>query len=225
MRFLKKFNELSEFNLQRMNSDSVQVSSHVDNPGLSTNAFDRHQDKIRAGIARLSDMDSLFRGSNMYKQLRSTLSLDEQDIKTLFIQRILCREIGVYDVYIRFTIDDDEYWGVVKDIQSHSPEVKSEVFTDSDLYQPKTWIIKTKGVIINNIKAFLTISPSRYRVLTNLRGIDRKSGKFEIIERGSEIEVVRTNKNKIIIDFGGERYDLINNDYIYFNWWCERISN
>ncbi len=39
--------EFSEFNLQRMNSDSVQASTHVDDPQLSLNGFDKNQDLIQ----------------------------------------------------------------------------------------------------------------------------------------------------------------------------------
>ena len=35
--------EFTEFNLQRMNPDSVQASMHVDDPQLSINSFDKHQ--------------------------------------------------------------------------------------------------------------------------------------------------------------------------------------
>ena len=38
--------EFTEFNLQRFNADSAQASVHVDDPKLSIDAFDKHQDKI-----------------------------------------------------------------------------------------------------------------------------------------------------------------------------------
>ena len=50
--------ELSEFNLQRMNSDSVQASTHVDDPSLSINAFDKNQDMIRQAMSRINSDDS-----------------------------------------------------------------------------------------------------------------------------------------------------------------------
>jgi hypothetical protein len=49
--------EFTEFNLQRLNPDSAQASIHVDDPQLSTNAFDKHEDKLRAAMSRIDDIN------------------------------------------------------------------------------------------------------------------------------------------------------------------------
>ena len=133
--------EFSEFNAQRMNSDSVQASVHVDNPTLSTNAFDKHEDIVRQSIARLGQLQGSMMGSAAYRSLKSKLSLDDQDITALKIIRIVKNTNLNYDVFISFIIDGEEYWGVIKNILSNDAKLKSEVFKDSELIQTKEWVI------------------------------------------------------------------------------------
>ncbi len=73
----KKFiiNEMTDFNLQRLNPDSVQPAVHVDNPQLSTNAFDKHQDLVRQSIAKLGQYHGALTGTSAYKVLKSKLTL------------------------------------------------------------------------------------------------------------------------------------------------------
>ena len=72
--------EFSEFNAQRLNSDSVQAAVHVDNPQLSTNAFDKHQDQVRQAISRIGDISNSLYGSNSYKSLRSKFNLEDRKL-------------------------------------------------------------------------------------------------------------------------------------------------
>ena len=112
-----KVNEMTEFNLQRFNTDGVQASTHVNDPSLSTDAFNRHEDNIRVAMSRIDDIMGKLVGSSDYSKLRSKLSLEDQDIKSLKIIRIVKNSIK-YDVYISFIISDDEYWGVIEDVMS-----------------------------------------------------------------------------------------------------------
>jgi hypothetical protein len=48
--------EFSEFNLQRFNPDSAQSSIHVDDPSLSINAFDKHEDIVRNTFELITEL-------------------------------------------------------------------------------------------------------------------------------------------------------------------------
>ena len=48
--------EFTEFNALRANPDSAAMSVSVSNPELSINAFDRHEDVIRAATAKLNGL-------------------------------------------------------------------------------------------------------------------------------------------------------------------------
>ncbi len=216
--------EFTEFNLQRMNPDSAQASTHVNDPSLSTNAFDRHEDTIRAAMSRINDIMYNIAGTNAYKNLRSKLALDTQNVQKLKILRIVKSNNINYDVYISFIIDEEEYWGVIKNITGMNPEFTSEVFKDFDLYQSKEWIIKIKGLIIKTIKTWLKPEPGMYRLLNDeIYCYSTETGKQLKMEKDIEIEVVRSHENKIIVKYESDYYNLVGDNYIYFNWWFEKI--
>lgn len=216
--------EFTEFNLQRMNPDSAKASVQVDDPSLSTNAFDKFQDGIRQAMSRINDILYNLTGTNAYRNLRSKLALEDQDIQSMKIQRIVKVNNINYDVYISFVISENEYWGVIKNIMNY-PEFTSEVFKDFDLYQSKEWIIKIKGLIIKAIKIWLKPEPGMYKLLTDeLICYSVETGKQLSMEKGIEIEVIRAHDNKIIIKHESDYYNLVGDNYIYFNWWFEKID-
>lgn len=219
-----KINEVTEFNLQRLNPDSVQASIHVDDPNLSTNAFDKFQDGIRQAMSRINDILYNLSGTNAYKNLRSKLALENQNIKSMKILRIIKSNNINYDAYISFIIEDNEYWGVVKNIMSANAELSSEVFKDYDLYQSKEWVIKIKGIIIKTLKIWLKPEPGIYRLLNNeIFCYSNETGKQLKMEKGIEIELVRSHSDKIIIKYKSDYYNLVGDNYIYFNWWFEKL--
>ena len=79
--------EFTEFNLQRFNPDSVHASTHVDDPQLSTNAFDKHEDGLRQAMSRVNDIMFNMKGNSAFSKLRGHLALEDQDIQNFKIQK------------------------------------------------------------------------------------------------------------------------------------------
>ena len=217
--------EFTEFNMQRLNPDSVQASMHVDDPSLSTNAFDKHQDGIRQAMSRVNDILWNLTGSNAYKNLRGKLALEDQDIKSMKILRIVKVNGINYDVYVTFVIGDNEYWGVINGILTSNPEFESEVFKDYDLYQAKEWIIKIKGLVIKTIKTWMKPEPGKYKLINDeVICFSIETGRQLEMQKGIEIEVVRAYDNRIVVRHESETYNLVGDNYVYFNWWFENID-
>jgi hypothetical protein len=163
-------------------------------------------------------------GSAAYRTLKSKLALEDQEVQSLTIIRIVKNNNLNYDVYINFKIDEEVYWGVVKDVLGNS-EFKSEVFKDHDLIQTKEWIIKLKGLIIKNIKSFLKPQFGKFKVLTDdVICYSLITGKMLKMKKDSEIEVLKSYDNKIIFEYENEKYALTGDNFIYFNWWFEPIN-
>ena len=139
--------EFTEFNIQRFNPDSARASVHVDDPQLSIDAFDKHQDGIRQALSRVNDILYKIKGTSAYSTLRSKLALEDQDIQSLKILRVVKTEALKYTVYLTLVIEGEEYWGEVEDIIGLNPTFTSELFKDHDLFQPKEWVIKIKGFL------------------------------------------------------------------------------
>ena len=217
--------EFSEFNAQRLNPDSAQMGIHVYNPQLSINAFDKHEDAIRTGVSRINNILHSLSNTSSFKSLKSKLALAEQQIKSLKVLRIVNSDSVNWDFYISFVIGDDEYFGVVKKLTSKNPEFTSEVFKDFDLVQTKEWIIRLRGLVIKTLKQWLRPDEGVYKLLNDeviCYSIDL--GKMVTLKKGIEVEVVRTFENKIIIKYKGDHFNLVNNNFIYFNYWFEKID-
>ena len=145
-------------------------------------------------------------------------------LTSLKILRIMKTDYVNYDMYISFVIDGEEYYGQVTNILSHNPIVKSEVFKDFDLVQTKEWIIRTKGLITKYIKQWLLPEEGKWKLINDYvicYSVD--TGKMAKILKGSEIDLIRAYDNKIIIKFNDDFYSLNNDNFIYFNYWFEKI--
>jgi len=128
-----------------------------------------------------------------------------------------------YDVYISFVIGDEEYWGVINNILTPDAELESEVFKDYDLYQAKEWIIKIKGLIIKTIKTWMKPEPGKYKLLNDeVICYSIETGKQLSMENGIEIELIRAYDNRIVIRYESDTYNLVGDNFIYFNWWFEK---
>lgn len=217
--------EFTEFNLQRFNDTSVQSSVHVDDPQLSLNAFDKHLDGIRAAMSRLDDIMGRLSDTGAYRNLRSKLAMDNQNIKDLVVLRIVKVNNISYDAYVRFTIEDDVYWGVIQNVTSQNPSFKSEVFRDFELHQAKEWIIKIKGLIIKTVKEWMKPESGTYRLIENeIECYSVDTGKQLLMRKGIEIDLVRAHADKIVIRYDDDTYNLFGDNLVYFNWWFEKVD-
>ena len=217
--------EFTEFNIQRFNPDSARASVHVDDPQLSIDAFDKHQDGIRQALSRINDILYKIKGTSAYSDLRSKLALEDQDIQSIKILRIVKNEALKYTVYLTLVIDSEEYWGEVEDIIGLNPTFTSELFKDFNLLQPKEWVIKIKGLIIKTIKAWLKPESGMYKLINNeIICYSTETGKQLEMQQGIETEVVKSHDNKIVLRHENDTYNLVGDNFIYFNWWFEKIS-
>lgn len=217
--------EFTEFNVQRMNPDSARASIHVDDPQLSIDAFDKHQDGIRQALSRINDILYKVKGSTAYTNLRSKLALEDQDIQSMKILRIVKSETLKYTAYLTLVIDGHEYWGRVEDIIGLNPNFTSELFKDYDLLQPKEWVIKIKGLVIKTVKTWLKPESGSYRLLNNeVICYSTETGKQLSMKQGIEIEVIKSYDNKIVIRHESDTYNLVGDNFVYFNWWFEKVD-
>ena len=214
--------EFSEFSIQRTYNGS-EMGVQPSDPELSVNTFNKHADTVRNGIDKLNNIIKNLSNSNSYGSLKSKLALEAQNIKTLKILRIIKADNINYDVYVSFTIEDINYFGVIENILNKDSVFKSEVFMNRDLVQSKEWIIKTKGFIIKTIKKWLSVEEGTYKLLNEYvicNSVD--TGKMLRLEKNTEIIVIRSYDNKIVIKYNDDFYNLINDNYVYFNYWFER---
>ena len=51
------------------------------------------------------------------------------------------------------------------------------------------------------------------------------TGKQLRMEKGIEVELVRSYDDKIVIKHESEYYNLVGDNFIYFNWWWELVKD
>jgi hypothetical protein len=217
--------EFTEFNVLRANPDSAAISVHVDNPQLSINAFDRHEDAIRAATSKLNGLLNTLTNSAQFGALKSRLALEEQNITSMKILRIAPSNNINYNIFVQFVIKDEEYWGVAQNILDDEPTFKSEVFKDTDLVLTKEWILKIKGLIIKILKNWLNPDNGVYKLINDeCQAINVDTGEFVKLSKDTKVEVIRAFDNKIVIKLNSKYYNLTGDNYIYFNYWFIKIS-
>lgn len=217
--------EFSEFNAQRMNSDNTNVSIGLaPDKSLSVNAFDKHEDSIRGGMSRINTIMKSLSNTSAYRNLKSKLTFEHQQPSSLKILRIIPNNTDYY-AYLTFKVNENEYNGVLQNVMGKSNFI-SNVFQDESLTQSEEWRIRLKGLIIESFKNFLNVEPAKYKVLNkSIKCFNTIKGNIKNLKEGDNIEVVKTlvNENKIIIKHNNEIYNLTKDDYIYFNYWFEKI--
>lgn len=221
-----KIYEFTEFNLQRMNPDQGGVMPNVDNPQLSVNAFDKHQNAILAASSKLNSIIASLTNTAAFNQLKSRLFLDSQEITGMKILRILKTDNVRYEVYIEFVIGEKSYFGLLKDILGPQPKFNSEAFSDNELVLTREWVIKTKGTIQKIIEKWLQPEPGIWICQNDeVNAINIKTGNLSKITKDTEIEVRTTLDNKIIIKHEDDFYSLQNDSFVYFNYWFMKKSD
>ena len=216
--------EYTEFNLQRFNPDTSSPAIAVPDKQLSLNAFDKHEDIVRQAIAKIGAITGALSSTAAYQNLKSKLSLESQDVKSIRIIRITKSNNLNYDVYISYNVNETEYWGVVKNILNN-PELVSEIFKDNTLVQTKEWVIKIKGVIIKLIKNWLKPQFGKFKLINNeIICYSSITGKMLKLKKDVIIEVLKAYDGKIIFEYEKDQYTLIGDNFIYFNYWFEKID-
>ena len=219
--------EFSEFNLQRYNSDSRAVSvGTTTDPTLSVNAFDRHEDSIRVGMSRINNLMKSLSNSSAYRSLKSKLTFENQKPTNIKILRILPNNVD-YNAYLSIVINEMEYDGVIKNLLNKNASFNSNIFKSENLVQSEEWEIRLKGMIIESVKKWLNIIPNKYTILNEkIICTNNKTGSLKTLSKGNTVEVIKTsiNENKITIKFDNEDYNLTNENFIYFNYWFEKVK-
>ena len=222
---MKLIREFTEFNNMRMGSDSVPQSTHVDDPNLSYDGFDRFEANLKNSLHKLNDLYKDISQSTTGVNLRSGETIDSSDIKKIKILRIYPKDDIYMNVYFTFEIDDEEYYGVINKINSPNSSVSSEIFRDRLVHGSKEWVIRIKGNISKAINQWLSPISMDYLTLKELDVIDEITGELLLIPSDTKIKLIRVmGGDEMLILYNDRNYILSGNNFFYFNYFLSPIE-
>jgi len=99
---MKLIKEFTEFSHQRLNSDSVPQSTHVDNPSLSLGSFNKYQQNLKNSLQRLNSLYKNVSLTTTGFNLKKGSVVESSDIKNIKILRIFPKDDIYLNVYFTF---------------------------------------------------------------------------------------------------------------------------
>ena len=155
---------------------------------------------------------------------------DVEEYQELKILRIIKNTNLTLDVYISFTFNEEEFFGVYKKFNwITKPELISDLFTDSRFtYIDGDYKLKLSNYLYKVLIKWFTPKKGEYKTLTDIPVRD-EMGKNTNISKGKLIEVLTSSNDKdgnsyIIIKYKNNKYTINKNNYFYFNYWTEIID-
>lgn len=211
--------EFTEFNAMRMNPDNLSQATHVDNPSLSLDAYDRFEQNLKSSLVRLNHIYKDISRTKSGFNLRTHSKIDVVDIENIKILRIYKQDDIHYNFYITFEIGGNEYYGVIRRFGSNREEFTSEAFSDPYLNLSYEWTIRAKGNIIKAIKQWLIPAKGTYKALNDQYFTDVNSGTLYYIKEGDTFKLFKSKEDRHFIEFNNKIGELSNNFFIYFNYY------
>lgn len=223
---MKLIREFTEFNNMRMGSDSVPQSTHVDDPNLSLDGFDRFEANLKNSLHKLNDLYQDISQTTTGVNLRTGDTIDTSDIKKIKIIRIYPKDDIYMNVYFTFELGDEEFYGVINKINGLDSTLNSEIFRNRLIHGGKEWTVRIKGNIIKAIKKWLSPPTIEYTSLKEIDAIDEVTGELILIPNGSDIKLTRVvdSEDKMLIVYNDRSYILNHKNYFYFNYFFSPIE-
>jgi hypothetical protein len=235
--------ENSEFNQYQLGLPGVSTlpnygfamqpdfSIYGNNDGKYVDFYSRQSAYMSHLLQVIKDVQGgdLYRTDISYRKIDTFLE-DIDKFDNLKILRIFKNELNLIDVYISFTFDEEEFFGVYKKFNGLTkPLIKTEFFTTVTLgYFDEKYFLKFNNYLYKILYNWFIPSKGIYKNLKIDNTLRDDFGKVITIKKGVLVEVMGYNKemdNKlyIIVKYNNNIYYIDNNDFYFFNYYFEKI--
>jgi hypothetical protein len=208
-------------------SDLSQFGSGTEqpiDPNLGFDSYDRHKNNLKDQINRFVQIsNSIFKGGSYQNFGYDFIS----EIHDLYIAKMFLNSNGLLDIYIRFTIEEDLYYGKFEDWGGiNEPKFTSKILLHPLLNGYKDNTVRIVGMLKDTlIKWFTPQEDAYYHALKEVRTYDNL-GKIHMIPEGGKIKIedviLRDYKPIIYIDYNEKQYTLTGIEFYFFNWWFKK---
>jgi hypothetical protein len=208
------------------NSDLSQNSNTGEQPtdgDLSFDEYDRHKNNLKDQINRFVSI-----GKNVFNGGTMNYGYDFiSEIEDLFIAKMFLNSNGLLDIYIRFTLDENIYYGKFEDWGGiNKPTFKSKVLYHPTISNFKDNKIRIIGLIEETlIKWFTPQEDVCYRALKEVRVYNNLGQIFMIPEGGKikiEDSILQDYKPIIYLNYSDTIYTFTGIEYYFFHWWFKK---
>lgn len=228
-KFIKKFNDfITEnygMNLSSSfgNTDLSHTNSGSEQPvdkDLSFDEYDRHKNNLKDKVNRFVSI-----GKSVFTTGSFNFGFDFiSEIEDLYIVKIYPNNNGTLDIYIRFTLEEDIFYGKFEGWGGiDKAEFKSRILFMPIINGYKDNKYKLIGLFEDALnKWFRPKDSCYYRTLKKVSVYDRIGRIYDIDEGGLvkiEDVIIQDNKPTIYINYNDTVYTLSGLNYFYFNWW------
>ncbi len=208
-------------------SDLSQFGSGTEqpiDPNLSFDAYDRHKNNLKDQINRFVQI-----GQSVFKNgVYNNIGYDYiSEISDLYIAKMFFNQNGLLDIYIRFTIEDELYYGKFEDWGGiNEPKFSSKILIHPLINGYKDNTIRIIAMFKDTLnKWFTPQEDSYYNALKEVKTYSNLGNIFMIPE-GAEVkieDVILQDYNPIVyINYKDVVYTFTGIEYYFFNWWFKK---
>lgn len=207
-------------------SDLSQFGSGTQQPHdqeLSFDEYDRHKNNLKDQINRFLQIGKSVFQTGTYHTGYDVIS----EIEDLYIAKMFTNQNGLLDIYIRFTLQEQLFYGKFEDWGG----INKPTFTSKVLYMPlingfKDNKFRLIGLLEETLNKWFTPKEDAcYRALKEVKVYNNLGNIFMIPEGGKVIveDVILQDYNPIIyLNYKNTIYTLTGIEFYFFNWWFDK---
>jgi len=184
-------------------------------------------------VSNLNQVMKSMRGQSniIYKDTNAFLE-DIELYDNIKILRIFENNSMKLDVFMSFTFDKNEYFGVFRNYNGLvRPTLESEVFYEPEyLYRINSeYKLKLSNYFFKKLDKWFIPEKGIYKNMKNENRVKDNMGKLYEMNENQVVEVLGYNMNSnnkpyLIIKVKDDTYHIENNDFYYFKWRFEKIK-
>ncbi len=188
----------------------------------SFDAYDRHKNNLKDQINRYLQISKNIFANGTYNLGYDFIS----EIENLHIAKIFSNNNGLLDIFVRFTLQENVYYGKFEDWGGINKAVfKSKVLMLPIINGFKDNSVRLIGLLEETLNKWFTPQEDAiYTALTEVRVYDSLGKDFEIPKGGKvkvEDVILQDFKSLVYLTYSGKTYTFSGIEYYYFNWWFE----
>lgn len=212
----------SAFGYSDLSTVNAGTNQPID-PDLSFDAQDTFKNNLKDKINRFVGIGKKIFNNGNYNFGYDFIS----EIEDLYIVKMFKNNNGLLDIYIKFTLQEELYYGKFEDWGG----INKPVFTSKVLYLPiingfKDNTIRLIGLLSETLNKWFTPKEDAYYIALKEVVVYTNIGTQYTIPIGGKVliddAIIKDNKPLVFLEYKENIYTFSGLDYYLFNWWFKK---